>query len=416
MKLSPTTPSIIINTVAFLFLALSVSFKGSYALSGALIVLSYSLFLLSSVRASVALSGLERGLLAVMAIYFGALVVEVSFYGIAPRELDGVSKILLFMPLVFLLSAIKLNTYIVSLGFACGCLGVFLLTMYEVFILESLRVGLTINAIQLGNIALALSLMALLLLPFFRRCQPSLLSLILYLSAILLGVVTALLTQTRGGLVALPVLMVLAGWHFRSSLKQHLKWISLLLASLVVAAVLALPNSALVERFDRGWVNLENYWQTGDASTSVGVRLELWKAALIIAQEDVLLGVGKPQYLQRKAELIEQGRLSPTVLRYGHSHNIYFYSLVRRGLVGLAIVMAFLLLPIYVGVRKAKTAQGRTIGFALLIYGIFFMAANFTQVLFSHNSGIVMYTGMLIILVSLYCQAEREQAPALASS
>jgi O-antigen ligase len=393
----------------FLFLALSVSFKGSYALSGSILLSSYLFLFSTTIRQRIALTSTEKVLLAMLLLYLISVILEVVLYGEKIRVIDPESKILLFIPLIFMLNAVRVPSLVVVFGFGAGALGIFLLAIYEKYYLGVDRVGTFINAIQLGNLALCLAMMAILLSPigFNNKKNGMLLGCSLIFLG-LLGVIAAVFTLTRGGLLFLPLLLVIVAIYYFQVLKRQKRKVLIGLSLFALVLVIAVPQTSAVARFKEAIDNVKSYYEQGNASTSTGIRLELWKTASLIALDHPVFGVGHSQYLVEKENLIKQGVISRDILTYDHSHNAYLDALVRRGSLGLLVLLALLLFPVYIGHRLAKSSDqaSKVTGVGLLVFGLFFMLANITQVFFAHNSGIVMYSGLLIILVSL-CLSEQ---------
>ncbi|MEH6442453.1 MAG: O-antigen ligase family protein [Oceanospirillaceae bacterium] len=406
-----------VNFSVFLFLVLSVAFQGSYAISGAVLVSSYVFLFSAQVREKIALTNIEKGLIAVLIMYLVSNILEVVFYDVAISKIDPQSKILAFIPLIFVLNAVKINVLTTILGLGVGALGLFILAIYEKYYLGLGRVGLNINAIQLGNIALAFGLLTIVLSPIIyavklhsesilkKRCK---LAALICVILGFLSIIASILTLTRGGLVFVPILLVVVSFYYLAQIKHYFK--QLLILTVLAGAVIALviPSTSIVSRVEVAIKNVESYFVEGNATTSSGIRLELWKAAAIITMDNPVLGIGEKQYMKEKKKLIEQGQIDPIVLNFGHSHNAYFYAAVRRGGVGLLILLALLFYPVLVAhqeikhhIKSSHPQAVKAPAVALLVFGLFFIFANLTQTLFAHNSGMIMYTGILIILTSL---------------
>lgn len=399
----------------FMFLMLSVSFSGSYAISGTLIILSYLFFFSKEVRQQISLSKTEKWLIIVFLGYLLSVLCEILYYSIPVSVMDSEGKILLFIPLILLLNAVKINPKVIVFGLGFGALGVFTLAFYEHFILGVVRVGSFINAIQLGNIALTFGLLSLLMSGYkLKNCKyPKTIRILLLLSGIG-GVIAALLTLTRGGLVFLPVILIISSFYFITEVKQFKK--QLLIGLVITCGTLfLLSDGVFTKRIQTSLNNIESYFVDGKATTSTGIRLELWKAAILIAKENQVLGVGNIQYLKDKDTLINQGDLQSSIRKYDSSHNAYFYAYVRRGFVGLFFLTALLVYPVYIAhreLRKTKNNKDRSRipAISLLVFGLFFIFANLTQALFHHNSGMIMYNGLLILLIYLNVQASQSNA------
>ncbi len=85
-------------------------------------------------------------------------------------------------------------------------------------------------------------------------------------------------------------------------------------------------------------------------------------------------------------------------------------TIARRGLIGLVALCAFLWLPIYLGVRAIRRGsdEQKPYAYALLCFGLVFAIANLTQDMIFLNNGIIMYTGLLIILSQMLFQVQRQ--------
>ncbi len=402
-----------VSFTVFLFLALSVAFQGSYAISGAVIISSYGFLFNAQIRRQIQLSKVEKALVFLLLLYLLSVILEVIIYDVALRRLDPQSKILLFIPLIFLLNGVKIHRLVTVFGFGAGALGLFVLSIYEKYYLGVGRVGTNINAIQLGNIALIIGLSAILLSPIAFRMQRRGL---LFGSVLILlgisGIIASIFTLTRGGLVFLPLLILIVMAYNYQYLRRHFGKTLLLISVLILVVGYALPQTGAFSRFKAAAVNVESYFVDGNASTSTGIRFELWKVAALITLENPVFGVGVTQYLAEKERMINRGEIDKSVLTYGHSHNAFFYAAVRRGGVGLLILLALMFYPIWLGHKEMTGTQrgSKPQSLCLLIFGLFFICANLTQVLFAHNSGMIMYTGMLIILVSLVLSGRSQPA------
>ncbi|MFT5708677.1 MAG: hypothetical protein ACI9ES_002981, partial [Oceanospirillaceae bacterium] len=71
-----------VNFSVFLFLALSVAFKGSYAISGAVLASSYIFLFSAQIREKIALTNIEKGLIVVLIMYLVSNVLEIVVYDI----------------------------------------------------------------------------------------------------------------------------------------------------------------------------------------------------------------------------------------------------------------------------------------------------------------------------------------------
>jgi len=397
----------------FLFLALSVSFDGSYAITGPIIISSYLFLFSAQIRTQINLSTVEKGLIAVLLMFLVSVLLEVICYGVPIWMIDPEGKILLFVPFIFLLNAVRVPSFVIILGIGCGALGLFILACYERYYLGVNRIGTSINPIQLGYVAFAYALLSVLLAPYCYAMKGAIArwAAILLVICGALALIAVVFTQTRGALICLPLMFIISGFYYRQHLRRYAKQAVIGACLLAVTGAMLIPQSSIMSRLNSGVVNTEKYFSEGNATTSAGVRLELWKAAVLVALKNPVFGAGVTEYVAEKEALIKAGILAPSVRQFTHSHNAYVYAAARRGIVGFIILLALLFYPVYIGHKQQQQSSqnGKAPAVSLILFGWFFVFANITQVFFAHNSGMIMYTGLLIILVSLMLNNKTER-------
>ncbi|MFC0251053.1 O-antigen ligase family protein [Massilia consociata] len=216
------------------------------------------------------------------------------------------------------------------------------------------RAGGFLNPIVFGNLALVLALVALAGLadPRVRRHWRWV------AVAALAGAAASLLSGSRGGWLALPPAFLLL-WTQRHHLPRMLPG-GLALASVVlVVLAYAVPATGVRERVEVGLSDLNLYLEGNPIPTSLSVRLELWKAAGMLAREHPLAGIDTAAYKAQMRTWIAEGKLSPAVFappEPPHLHNDALQALVTRGLPGLACWLAIMLAPLCWFARTLRRA------------------------------------------------------------
>jgi len=400
----PTKAQIVANGFvafsAFIFLFTSVAFKGSYKLSGILIVLSYCCFLIKPLRQQVTLDEHSKKLIAVLLVYGLTFILELLMFNQDARELDQVSKIVLFLPLIPLLSGARIANSIIIAGLASGSFLLFVVAGYEAFYLEKWRAGGGINEIQFGGIAIVMGGCTLCFWAYFK--QPILRGLVIL--AGLSAIIASGLSGSRGAWLAIIPILIILFTGFYTELSKRIKLTALSVILLAIAFIAFYPQSSIKDRVNTAVSQLERYNNNpGISNTSVGLRLDMWKIAAEVSLQNPIIGAGKEDYLAYQKKQVEQGKASPRLLNFSHAHNGYLDSSARRGLVGLSALLLLLLFPVYIGLKhwKSPSARIKSSALSLMIYGSSFATFTLTQSVLSHNSGMVMFTGMLIILMSI---------------
>lgn len=291
-------------------------------------------------------------------------------------------------------------------GLAVGGVGSGMLALIQVLGLGLARAHGFTNAIQYGDLSLLIGTMALaVLLVLWSQLSATQRG---WLGAgSLLGLVGSLLSQTRGGWLALLLMApVVAAVLARRGLAARASKAALML---LAVGALAWPfmRADLDARMDLVGTEVQAYVERHDAVTSVGQRLEHWRLATRMGAERPLLGWGGA-YDAEKRRQVQAGLADPFVLGFGHAHNDLLDMFARRGLVGVALLLLYLLMPLWLfwpAPARPDPVAGDSAAatrLALCMVGILlplgYLGFGLTQTFFAHNSGHMFYLFMLILL------------------
>lgn len=327
---------------------------------------------------------------------------------------DRFSKLALSLPCLLYAVTYAPLVRAVVWGVMAGCWGAGLIAMWQVYGLALPRANGHTNAIQFGNLALLLGVFA----AIFLLCLYQYLSKALRFGLLLgigLAVQASLLSLSRGGWLALvfvPVLaapgLALIGWRpLMDAVRRHGVLGLSLLVLVSVPIVLNVPQ--LQTRMASLSVELAAYQQTGDASTSIGHRLEHWRLAWHMGLERPWLGWGDAGYSLRKQEMVAAGQFDASTLEFGHAHNEVLDMFAKRGAVGVAALLALYLVPLalfWPGAawrrqwrqrRSSACAAALSLRLCGVAIVVMYVGFGWTQVFFAHNSGVMFYVFMLIV-------------------
>lgn len=331
------------------------------------------------------------------------------------RSTDKPIKFVLVLPCLFFLLRFPPRQAWLWAGIACGAIAAGLRGLYEIIWLHLPRAEGAINAIQFGDLSLLLGLMSIVGLMMWRPPQRKGAWAVLLAVGAALGLLGSLLSQARGGWLALVLLvpvMVLVKSRF---LDRRLLLISGLIAMLLGTALIAVAARQLGERLDRARQEVEVYETTGNAESSVGQRLAHWKAAWSMGLEKPLNGWSQQGYEEEKKRMVAAGLVHPYVLQFSHAHNEFLDVFAKRGLVGLAALLVLYFTPLLVFWPKkghAATASSTAIVPLQLIGALIpvgYIGFGLTQGFLGHNSG-TMFLLFMTALVFGTLQGERSAA------
>ncbi|XAH24087.1 O-antigen ligase family protein [Xylophilus sp. GW821-FHT01B05] len=314
---------------------------------------------------------------------------------------DRPVKYLLALPCLFFLHAYAPRTRALWWGIVVGAIGSGLVALYQCYGLHLPRSTGYTNAIQYGDLSLLLGLMSLALVavrpPSLRRPW----ELLLAACGALLGPLGSVLSQSRGGwlalLVVLPVMALLCcQWLPRRNFLQ------MVLVVIVGLTALFITQPHLIDqRLEKARSEIVQYEAGDDSVTSVGQRLYHWKLAWQMGWDRPLTGWTQHGYELEKARRVAAGLANPSVLGFSHAHNEVLDIFAKRGLPGVAALLFFYGVPLWLfwPTRRRLDAhtdpEERASVLALRLLGVLVPVAcigfGLTQVFMAHNSGNLCY-------------------------
>lgn len=307
------------------------------------------------------------------------------------------------------------------LGIAVGAAAGGLRALFDVHVLGYDRAWIesatrTSGAIQYGNLSGLFGLMCwvqwMVFLDRWRWHQ-----LLLMAVCALLGLLGSLLSQTRGGWLALALCMLPLSWL----LVRHL-WSRRMLAGGAGLLVLVLllgwyQAPQLEQRWEQAQSEVSGYVDGGIAKTSVGQRLDHWQLAWRMGLDRPLGGWGEVGYQQEKQRRVEAGLAQPIVLQFGHAHNEWLDMFAKRGLLGLGGLLLFygiplaLLWPTRARVLSPDGSIDRQ-ALCLRLVGVLlplgYLGFGLTQVFLAHYNGLMVFMFMVLLILA----ALKEQSSA----
>lgn len=216
-------------------------------------------------------------------------------------------------------------------------------------------VGLLETPIARGNMGMLVGVMAL--ISFFALQQKF--WKILAIIGFVFGVLLSLMSGSRGGWLTI-VIVILTLWMvlYRFDRKVFLV-ASVLFAAFFVLLLLLWPYLPIQTRVEQALNDLTQYFD-GNFETSLGYRLEMWKAGFLSFLEKPLFGWGFGSFEIIYQEYIEKKSSNSSSYIFGHPHNDYVLFLVETGLIGFALMLLVLLYPLYklLGLLKKALMSG----------------------------------------------------------
>lgn len=168
-----------------------------------------------------------------------------------------------------------------------------------------------------------------------------------------IGLGGLLLTESRGPLLAL--ICTLGLLFLFSLIKGRINW-KIILGCLVISLVIAVICRPIIEeRYNKTQQEIHSILN-GNSTTSIGLRLTVYKIGLDMIAEKPLLGFGKSDLSERWDKMKKNGEISwhvHQVLSWNF-HNNFIEKGVASGLVGIATMFLWLGIPVVYGFRHYR--------------------------------------------------------------
>jgi O-antigen ligase len=164
----------------------------------------------------------------------------------------------------------------------------------------------------------------------------------------------AVLTSgTRGGWIAFPTLIFLFISYDLWNVALWKRLLGSILLVVVLVGAYHSPDSITKQRVDQAIEQLSDYY-TDNKMSSVGYRLEMWKASYLSANDHVFLGAGENSYRSEVQRLAKDGRVHEGLQKFVDPHSQYFNSLLDQGIMGLVSLLLIFIIPLKVLLNNLK--------------------------------------------------------------
>jgi len=272
---------------------------------------------------------------------------------------------------------------------------------HEYWCLARPRVGNGMNPIPFGNLALllgSLSLAGVVSLPSTRNGLRLALGL-----AVVGGLLASVLSGTRGGWVVFPVLALILLFAFHATGRRWGRFRGSMvgLVAVLVAVLLAMslmPGAPVKGRLSQGVANLQEY-AGGEAGSSLGVRLEMWRAGWQLITLRPGLGWGEGRLEAQRDLWVEEGRFHSGISRYDQLHSDLVDTFARRGVPGLLSLMALYGVPLWLfwGYwRRSCDEQARALALCGVLIVVGFVGFGLSQSMLRDVRGLSGYLGLIV--------------------
>lgn len=344
----------------------------------------------------------DKWLLLAFLAYFSTFLMSAIVHSDGFREVDNPSRILLFIPIILLLTQLLYHINFIFYAIPIGAITTGILAIIQKFYLGLPKPFPGIMHIQAGDISIALASFSIAIAIFWGSKKNHKWMSISILGAIL-GILASVLSGARGGWVGFPFVVLAILFCYRDFLNKKLVVISLSVITILIISVASVPKFGFMQRYTAAKTDITRYLEKGHKNTSLGARFDMWENAILGIQEKPILGWGSKGYIELKKQQVANKTMAKSTLHFNDTHNQYLDAFVKRGVVGFLGLMLIVLVPLQFFLKRMNSAHLEVkaiaiLGFVHIFSTIFYFLS---QTYLAHNSGSIFYFFLVIIFYSL---------------
>ncbi|CAG4888697.1 hypothetical protein LMG31841_00750 [Paraburkholderia saeva] len=273
-----------------------------------------------------------------------------------PQQFDAMSRLVLSLPVFLLLCTVSTRRLVlIGWGCAAGALGAggwaIISGIHQTWS-DTHRLGNDYtNPIPFGNTALLLGFLALLSIRWdtsYRRT-----AIVVKTVALLAGCYASYLSGTRGGWLALPLLAWLCAANFGWT--RHRMRVLAVCSVLVVCATALVSTHVVRQRLTDTSTDFARL-EKGDADSSIGQRLQLWRASTELFAQNPVFGVGKGHFKRSLQSLADAGQASQVIVN-DRAHSEFFSTIAELGAIGVVCLLLVYFGPMLYFLRNCKSTD-----------------------------------------------------------
>lgn len=202
-------------------------------------------------------------------------------------------------------------------------------------------------------------------------------SMLLCLISFLAGFTAITFTASRGPILAIVIIFCILLIRYFISTQSKRKFFaifSFIIGLTIIASAITLnthTGKSILNRFEVGISNIGKFMDKSDTSTtSAGLRLDMWKAAIITTYENPVIGIGNGTHHDFFADLHEEGVIKSNmnaIRNLDHVHNDILQILMSLGLFFGFITLLFIAYPAMVFLLSVNKKNSAIIGLTICL-------------------------------------------------
>ncbi len=296
------------------------------------------------------------------------LVVLLSSYtkfSIDFSSIDSLTRFLFAIPVFFLARRLGINLPIFMFGGLIGALAMGMYAYYQLNLLGmSQAVGMTDHN-YFGQLSLLLTFISFGGFAYYSKYKKMR---YFFLLASLFGLYAVMAASSRGVWIAIPATIILVLKYSFSQVSLIKKIAGFLLFIMVIVSIYASNTLNVKNRVDSIVSQTVSFFQIGNVEGSAGLRLEMWRASIMMIKDNYGLGSGDQGYTNSMQDLVDQKKVHPAMKNFDvEPHNYYLKTFVGQGIIGIILLFLILGIPINIFFKELKNTQHKDMKFTAIL-------------------------------------------------
>lgn len=347
-----------------------------------------------------------RWVAAALVFYFACYALSAAYHADRLSLLDKPVRFALLALLVLALPRLRPDGRVLATSLALAGAVALGWALFDLLYNNEPRVGIFVNPIQFGVFSIAVAVMTTVLalrLPVRPGLRLALLasSGCAYVAALLTGSLTIVTAA-----IALPLTLLIARVP-RSTRRSRTAVLGM---AVLAIAVLWGGGRHMAEKAHKAVEDVDLFL-AGQPDTSQGARIANFLNSWALFQSNPVMGVGIHSFDTIRQQMAAEGRLAKYAASFDATHNEYLDTLAKRGLPGIAGLLALLLVPLWAFRRLYRDgdAEGRAWAAAGMATVLVFALACVTQNVISYSRGANMMLATMVISLAMATRARPAQ-------
>lgn len=322
-------------------------------------------------KRKIPLTDFERNFLIICAVYVAIFLLSSvvnGWGGMQTRYLETEIRFIFVIPIYLMVREYPESWKWLLWGGLLSTGMVFFQSVYEVFFEDANLAEGVYSKVIFGPFS---ALIAFWVLSLWRTSSTTGFK-VLILIGFCLAIVSALMSGSRGAYFGILVMCITTLIIFVRTRSVIILGIFMLLVPYFAYQQISIVNNGVdkaVEQFNGYFSNNKSIIAV-NVETSVGTRLEMWRAAKYFFPDNPFLGIGPGNYQVVAKKYAEEGKVNAAIAQYRHPHNAYLEALYSKGIIGLFSLLLLLYYPVYFMVKTIKISRNSAVLVMLHIFGI----------------------------------------------